>query len=244
MPHHGGLEEGQKVHIQRAVFVGEGDGHRRTGDRHRNVMFRGLHRFMAEQFSNHEQVVRGGVCRGSEPVTQRVRGVPIRQQAADVVPDIGLFHMAAEPTGEQIPLRLHDDVRQVIRQRHDTLLVAFAAHDKRMAGAVGHHVIAVNAGDLPAPQPALGAEPDHKFFRRRGHPHRHSDVTVRAWPGVRVRLLHPGHVQTRIIRPSAAFMQPSEERRYGVPVCFARLRFPLLPCERLHDLLRGHVFGA
>ena len=26
MPHHGGLEEGQKVHVQRAVFVGEGMG--------------------------------------------------------------------------------------------------------------------------------------------------------------------------------------------------------------------------
>ena len=32
MPHHGGLEEGQKVHVQRAVLIGEGDGHRRTGE--------------------------------------------------------------------------------------------------------------------------------------------------------------------------------------------------------------------
>ena len=32
MSHHGGLEEGQKVHVQRAVLVGEGDGHRRTGE--------------------------------------------------------------------------------------------------------------------------------------------------------------------------------------------------------------------
>ena len=37
MPHHGGLEEGQKVHIQRAVFVGEGDGHRRTGEHRADV---------------------------------------------------------------------------------------------------------------------------------------------------------------------------------------------------------------
>ena len=37
MPHHGGLEEGQKVHVQRAVFVGEGDGHRRTGEHRADV---------------------------------------------------------------------------------------------------------------------------------------------------------------------------------------------------------------
>ena len=37
MPHHGGLEEGQKVHIQRAVLVGEGDGHRRTGEHRADV---------------------------------------------------------------------------------------------------------------------------------------------------------------------------------------------------------------
>ena len=37
MPHHGGLEEGQKVHVQRAVLVGEGDGHRRTGEHRADV---------------------------------------------------------------------------------------------------------------------------------------------------------------------------------------------------------------
>ena len=37
MPHHGGLEEGQEVHVQRAVLVGEGDGHRRTGEHRADV---------------------------------------------------------------------------------------------------------------------------------------------------------------------------------------------------------------
>ena len=33
----GGLEEGQKVHVQRAVLVGEGDGHRRAGEHRADV---------------------------------------------------------------------------------------------------------------------------------------------------------------------------------------------------------------
>lgn len=65
-------------------------------------MLRGLNRFMAEQFRDHEQVVCGGVCRGGKTVPQRVRGVPVRQQAADVVPDIGLLDVAAEPARDYI----------------------------------------------------------------------------------------------------------------------------------------------
>ena len=37
MPHHGGLEKGQKVHVQRAVLVGEGNGHRHTGEHRADV---------------------------------------------------------------------------------------------------------------------------------------------------------------------------------------------------------------
>ena len=85
---------------------------------------------MAEQFGDHEQVVCGGVGRGGEPVAQRVRGVSVRQQMTDVVPDIGLLHMADEPAGEQVAPSVHDDVGQIIRQRHYALLVAFAAHDQ------------------------------------------------------------------------------------------------------------------
>ena len=48
MPHHGGLEEGQKVHIQRAVFVGEGDGHRRTGEHRADVHPAALQQSRAE----------------------------------------------------------------------------------------------------------------------------------------------------------------------------------------------------
>ena len=55
---------------------------------------------MPQQFRDHEQVMCGGVGRGGEPVAQRVRGVPVRQQAADMVTDIGLLHMAAEPARE------------------------------------------------------------------------------------------------------------------------------------------------
>ena len=63
-------------------------------------------------------------------MAQRVRGVPVRQQAADVVTDIGFLHMAAEPAREQVAPRVHDDAGQIIRQRHYALLVAFAAHDQ------------------------------------------------------------------------------------------------------------------
>ena len=85
---------------------------------------------MAEQFRDHEQVVRDAVGRGGEPVAQRVRGVSVRQQAADVVPDIGLLDVAAEPAREQVAPRVHDDAGQIVRQRHYALLVAFAAHDQ------------------------------------------------------------------------------------------------------------------
>ena len=93
--------------------------------------------------------------------------------------------MSAEAAGEQIPLRLHDGVRQVVRHRHDALFVAFASHDQRTAGAVGHDVIAVDASDLATPQTALGCKSDHELFRRRGLLHRRRNVPVRTWPGMR-----------------------------------------------------------
>ena len=39
--------------------------------------------------------------------------------------------MASEPAGEKIASRVHDGRRQVIRQRHYTLLVSLAAHTLR-----------------------------------------------------------------------------------------------------------------
>ncbi|WP_333511992.1 hypothetical protein [Bifidobacterium adolescentis] len=113
-----------------------------------------------------------------------------------------------------------------------------------MAGTVSHDVIAMNTGNLSAPQPALGSEPDHELFRCRGLLHRSRDVFVRAWPGMRVWLLHAWHIQTRVVASPAAFVQPTEKRRNGVPVRLAGLRFPLLSRKDLHNLLRGHVFGA
>ena len=186
----------------------------------------------------------GRVSGRGVPVPQRVRRVPVRQQMADVVTDVGLLDMAAEPAGEQVAARVHDDGGQIVRHRHDALLVSLASHDQRTADAVGHDVIAVDAGDLAAPQAALGRKSDHELFRWRGLLHRGRNVLVRAWPGMRVGLLHPRHVQTRLVGSPAAFVQPMEKRRNGVPVRLARFRFPLLSREDLHDLLRGHVFGT
>ena len=94
----------KKARLPASRGLDKPDGRRgfsQTAVRHRNVMLRGLNRFMAEQFGDHEQVVCGGVGRGGEPVAQRVRGVSVRQQMTDVVPDIGLLHMADEPAREQ-----------------------------------------------------------------------------------------------------------------------------------------------
>ena len=152
--------------------------------------------------------------------------------------------MASEPAGEKIASRVHDGRRQVIRQRHYTLLVSLAAHDQRMADTVCHHVIAVHGGYLATSQSALRAETDHEPFRRRGHLHRRANVFVWAWPRMRARLLHSRHIETRIVVPSAALAQPTEKRRYRVPVRLEGLRFPLLFREHMHDAFRGHVFGT
>ena len=93
-------------------------------------MLCGLHRLMAEQFGHDEEIMRRRIRHRGESVPQRVCAVSVWQQMADMVSDLGLLHVAAEPAREQVAMRVHDDAGQIIRQRHYALLVAFAAHDQ------------------------------------------------------------------------------------------------------------------
>lgn len=88
---------------------------------------------MTEQTRYQKQVVRLLISLRGVPVPQRVATPAIRQQPRYVAIDIRLLYVPVPTARQQSAAAMLDVIGQIVRQRHDTLLVTLAGDYQRFA---------------------------------------------------------------------------------------------------------------